>query len=153
MEGSPPGSPAPGILQARTLEWVAISFSNAWKWKVKWKSLSRVRPSATPAYQAPPSMGFSRQEYWNGMPLPSPKAPLGPWNLSFQESREKLYRQREQHGQSPRDRRVWDAEWRWICKQFIVAGVWGPKVLRAGGFREMKTSSGVEKTWKPPWEI
>ena len=62
----------------------------------------------------------------------SGKAPLGPWNLSFQESREKLYRQREQHGPSPRDRRVWDAEWRWSCKQFIVAGVWGPKVLRQG---------------------
>ena len=66
IDGSPPGSPVPGILQARTLEWVAISFSNAWKWKVKVKSLSHVRPSATPwtaAYQAPPSMGFSRQEY------------------------------------------------------------------------------------------
>ena len=74
-EGSPPGSPLPGILQARTLEWVAISFSNAWKWKVKVKSLSRVRFFATPwtaAYQAPPSIGFSRQEYWSGMPLPSP---------------------------------------------------------------------------------
>ena len=75
VDGSPPGSPVPGILQARTLEWVAISFSNAWKWKVKVKSLSRVRPSATPwtaAYQAPPPMGFSRQEYWSGVPLPSP---------------------------------------------------------------------------------
>ena len=63
--GSPPGSPVPGILQARTVEWVAISFSNAWKWKVKGKSLSRVRLFTTPwtaAYQAPPSMGFSRQE-------------------------------------------------------------------------------------------
>ena len=48
IDGSPPGSPFPGILQARTLEWVTISFSNAWKWKVKVKSLSRVRPSATP---------------------------------------------------------------------------------------------------------
>ena len=70
-----PGSPVPGILQARTLERVAISFSNAWKWKVKGKSLSCVRPSATPwtaAHQAPPSMGFSRQEYWSGVPLPSP---------------------------------------------------------------------------------
>jgi len=70
----PPGSPVPGILQARTLEWVATSFSNAWKWKVKVKSLSHVWPSATPwtaAYQAPPSMGFSRQEYWSGVPLPS----------------------------------------------------------------------------------
>ena len=65
-DGSPSGSPVPGILQARTLEWVAISFSNAWKWKVKVKSLSRVRLFVTPwtaAYQAPPSMGFSRQEY------------------------------------------------------------------------------------------
>ena len=62
IDGSPPGSPIPGILQARTLEWVAISFSNAWKWKVKVKSLSRVRPSATPwtaAHQAPAPMGFS----------------------------------------------------------------------------------------------
>ena len=73
--GSPLGSPVPGILQARTLEWVAISFSNAWKWKVKGKSLSRVRLFETPwtaGYQAPPSMGFSRQEYWSGVPLPSP---------------------------------------------------------------------------------
>ena len=74
-DGSPPGSPVPGILQARTLEWVAISFSNAWKWKVKVKSLSRVRLLATPwtaAHQAPLSMGFSRQEYWSGVLLPSP---------------------------------------------------------------------------------
>ena len=79
IDGSPPGSPVPGILQARTLEWVAISFSNACKWKVKVKSLSRVRPSATPwtaAFQAPPSMGFSRKEYWSGVPLPSPQAYL-----------------------------------------------------------------------------
>ena len=70
-DGSPPGSPVPGILQARTLEWVAISFSNAWKWKVKVKSLSRVRLLATPwtaSHQAPPSMGISRQEYWSGVP-------------------------------------------------------------------------------------
>ena len=73
-DGSPPGSPVPGIPQARTLEWVAISFSNACKWKVKVKSPSHVRLLATPwtaAYQAPPSMGFSRQEYWSGVPLPS----------------------------------------------------------------------------------
>jgi len=72
-DGSPP---VPGILQARTLEWVAISFSNAWKWKVKVKLHSRVRLLATPwtaAYQAPPSMGFSRQEYWSRVPSPSPK--------------------------------------------------------------------------------
>ena len=71
-----PGSPVPGIFPARTLEWVAISFSNAWKSKVKVKSLSRVQLLATPwtaAYQGPPSMGFSRQEYWSGVPLPSPR--------------------------------------------------------------------------------
>ena len=75
IDGSPPGSPVPGILQARTLEWVAISFSNAWKWKMKGKVLSCVRPLAAPwtaAYQAPLSMEFSRQEYWSGVPLPSP---------------------------------------------------------------------------------
>ena len=72
IDGSPPGSPVLGILQARTLECVAISFSNAWKWKVKGKSLSHVHLLVTPwttAYQAPPSMGFSRQEYWSGVPL------------------------------------------------------------------------------------
>ena len=77
-DGSPPGSPVPGILQARTLEWVAISFYNAWKWKVKVKSLSHVRLLATPwtvVYQAPPYMGFSRQEYWSGVPLPSLQNP------------------------------------------------------------------------------
>ena len=74
IDGSPPGSTVPGILQARTMEWVAISFSNAWKWKVKVKLLSHVRLLATPwtaAYQAPPSMGFSKQKYWSGVPLPS----------------------------------------------------------------------------------
>ena len=73
-DGSPPGSLVPGILQARTLEWVVISFSNAWKWKVKVKSFSCVRPLTTPwtaAYQAPPPMGFSRQEYWSELSLPS----------------------------------------------------------------------------------
>ena len=81
IDGSLPGSPVPGILQARTLEWVAISFSSAGKWKVKVKSLSRVRLFSTPwtaAYQAPPSMGFSRQEYWSGVPLLSPS---GRWVL------------------------------------------------------------------------
>ena len=82
-DGSLPGSPVPGILQARTLEWVAISFSNAWKWKVKVKSLSHVQLFATPwtaAYQAPPPMGFSRQEYWSGVPLPSPSEVIGTHN-------------------------------------------------------------------------
>ena len=74
-DGSPPGSPVPGILQARTLACVAISFSHAWQWKVKVKSLNQVRLLATPwtaAHQAPPSMGFSGQEYWSGVPLPAP---------------------------------------------------------------------------------
>ena len=80
IDGSSLGSSVPGILQARTLEWVAISFSNAWKWKVKVKSLSRVWLLVTPwtaAYQALPSMGFSRQEYWSRVPLPSPEDDTG----------------------------------------------------------------------------
>ena len=75
IDGSPLGSSVSGILQAGILEWVAISFSNTWKWKVKVKSLSHARLLATPwtaAYQAPPSMGFSRQEYWSRVPLLSP---------------------------------------------------------------------------------
>ena len=79
IDGSPPDSPVPGILQARTLEWVAISFSSAWKCKVKVKSLSRVwlfSTTWTAAYQAPLSMGFSRQKYWSGVPSPSPKCSI-----------------------------------------------------------------------------
>ena len=79
IDSSTPSFPVPGILQARTLDWVAISFSNAWKWKVKVKSLSCVWLLTTPwtaAYQAPLSMGFSRQEYWSGVPLPSPSTIL-----------------------------------------------------------------------------
>ena len=89
IDSSPLGSSVPGILQARTLEWVAISFSNAWKWKVKVKSLSHVRLLATPwtvAYQAPPSMGFSRQEYWSGVPFRSIQIPnfiQNSWNNCF----------------------------------------------------------------------
>ena len=74
LRRSPPGSFIPGILQARTLERVAISFFNAWKWKLKVKSLSRVWLFVTPwaaAYQAPSPMGFSRQEYWSGLLVPS----------------------------------------------------------------------------------
>ena len=92
IDGSPSGSTVPGILQTRTLEWVAISFSNAWRWKVKGKSLSCVQLLATPwttAYQAPLSMGFSRQEYWSGVPLPSPPffptcCLKAPWCISCQ---------------------------------------------------------------------
>ena len=87
IDSSPPGSPVPGILQARTPEWVAISFSNAWKWKVKVKSLSLIQLFVTPwtaAYQAPPSMGVSRQEYWSGSPVPSPEDEIEP-KIKFKE--------------------------------------------------------------------
>ena len=80
IDGSPPGSSAHGVFQARVLEWGAIAFSNAWKWKVKLKLLSRVWLLATPwtaAHQAPLSMGFSRQEYWSGVLLTSPEVGLG----------------------------------------------------------------------------
>ena len=86
IDGSPPGSSVPGILQAIILEWVAIPFSNAWKWKVKVKSLSRVQLFATPwtvAYQALPLMGFSRQEYWNGLSFPSPGNGWWAWKLKL----------------------------------------------------------------------
>ena len=89
IDGSPPGSPFPGILQAGTLEWVAISFSSAWKWKVKVKVLSHARLLATPwtaSHQAPPSMGFSRQEYWSGVPSPSPLVLSVFWILAIAKS-------------------------------------------------------------------
>ena len=96
MDRSLPGSSVHGILQARIPEWVAIPFSRGSSWprdqtrafciashqgslfmiKVKVKSLSHVRLFVTPwtvAYQAPPSMGFSRQECWSGLPFPSPR--------------------------------------------------------------------------------
>ena len=88
IDGSPPGYPVPGILQARILEWDAISFSNAWKWKVKVKSLSCIWLLATQwtaAYQAPPPMGFSRQEYWSGLPLPSPNIHATIYQIDNQE--------------------------------------------------------------------
>ena len=90
-DGSPSGSAVPGILQARTVEWVAISFSNVWKWKVKVKSLSGVWLLVTPwtaAYQAPPSMGFSRQEYWSGVPLPH----LIIWYYLYAKSKKEWYK-------------------------------------------------------------
>ena len=83
IDSSPLGSSVPGILQARILEWVAISFSNARKWKVKVKLLSRARLLVTPwtgAYQAPRSMGSSRQEYWSWVPLKLLHPYLTPWN-------------------------------------------------------------------------
>ena len=86
IDGSPLNSAIPGILQARTLEWVAISFSNTWKWKVEVKSLSRVWLFMTPwtvAYQALPPMGFSRQEYWSEVPLPSPSTILPDFKIYY----------------------------------------------------------------------
>ena len=86
MDCSLPGSSIHGISQARVPEWSAIAFSNEWKWKVKVKLLSRVRLFTTPgtkAYQAPPSMGFSRQEYWSGVPLPSPIQSLDIFNVTW----------------------------------------------------------------------
>ena len=82
IDGSPSGSPIPGILQARVQEWVAISFSNAWKWKAKVKSLSCVWLFVTPwtaAHQAPPSMGFSRQGYWSRVPSTSLRGSYCPY--------------------------------------------------------------------------
>ena len=76
IDGSPPAPPFLGFSRQEHWSGFAISFSNAWKWKVNVKSLSRVWLLATPwtaAFQAPPSMGFSRQEYWSGVPLPSPR--------------------------------------------------------------------------------
>ena len=104
IDGSPPGSPVPGILQAGTLEWVAICFSNAWKLKVKVKSLSRVQFFTTPwtaVYHAPPPMGFSRQEYWSGVPLPSPQLSIN--LLKFSVTWESTHYE-------------WDSCWWWTYK-------------------------------------
>ena len=94
IDGSPLGSAVPGTLQARTLEWVAISFSSAWKWNVKGKSLSHVRLLVTPwtvAHQAPPSMEVSRQEYWSGVPGPSPIPTYSRWQ-KIMGTRKGIYR-------------------------------------------------------------
>ena len=96
IDGSPPGSSVPGILQARTLEWVAISFSNAWKRKVKVKSLSRVRLLVTPwttAHQAPPSMEFSKQEYCSGVAMSFSRgsSQLRDWTQVSHHCRQMLY--------------------------------------------------------------
>ena len=115
IDSSPWGSPVPGILQARTLEWVAISFSNAWKWKVKVKSLSRDQLLPTPwtaAYQAPPSMEFSRQEWWSGVPLPSPQSCCPhPFHIMGAEENAK--------GKSC-DWCEWEAKWAVSCQAHIL---------------------------------
>ena len=77
IDGSPPGSPIPGILQARTLEWVAIAFSNAWKWKVNVKSLSHVWLLATPCSPPGSSLhGIFQARVLEWVPLPSPDMTL-----------------------------------------------------------------------------
>ena len=104
IDASPPGSSVPGILQARTLEWVTISFSNAWKWKGKVKSPSRVRLLAIPwtaAYQAPPSTGVSRQQYWSGSPVPSPKICLSSVQFSHSVVFDSLQPHESQHTMPP----------------------------------------------------
>ena len=123
IDGSPPGSPVPGILQARTLEWAAISFSNAWKWKMKVKSLSHVQLLVTPwtaAYQAPPSMGFSRQEYWSGVPLPSPNEMLlshkKEWNNAICSN---MGENRDYHIKSNSERQIYDIIYMWNLKKWF----------------------------------
>ena len=109
IDGSPPGFPVPEILKGRTLEWVAISFSNAWKWKVKVKSLSHIWLLATPwtvAYQVPPSIGFSRQESWSGLPFPSPDLPDQGLNLGLLHCRQTLYRLSRQGGRYTDDKQI-----------------------------------------------
>ena len=131
--------PVLGVLQARTLEWVAISFSHAWKWKVKVTSLSRVRLLATPwtaAHQAPPSMEFSRQEYWSGVPLPSP---------TFHHSRLKFKIRKSRDNRNSRHVWPWSTKWSqtkansfvtrtrlWICegeRSLACYSPWGCKEL------------------------
>ena len=158
-DGSPPGSPVPGILQARTLEWVAISFSNAWKWKLKVKSFSRVWLLATPwtaAYQAPPSMGFSRQEYWSGLPLSSLLASiLGILKQLFKVLNnylKQLFKERLKAGEG--DNRVWDV---WIASPTqwtqvsASSGSWWwtgkPGVLQSMGSQRVVHDWATELNW------
>ena len=136
IDGSPLGSSVPGILQARTLECIAISFSNAWKGKVKVRSLSRVRLFATPwtaAHQAPLSMGFSRQEYWSWWPLPSPLLNLDNlnwpvfWFFFFQFCYEGAAESNVQggvtlslvHMEALWGGDIWLVTWQWLNKCFL----------------------------------
>ena len=123
INSSPPGSPVPGILQARTLEWVAISFSNAWRWKVKVKLLSHVRLFTTPwtaAYQAPPSMGFSRQKYWSGVPLPSPFVMSEKWLLEILLTSEKV----SEKGLLVGFRCLWRCPWIFLIMSQNISEIW-----------------------------
>ena len=144
MNYSLPGSFVLGILQARTLEWIVISFSNACKWKVKVKSLSRVRLLVTPwtaAHQAPPSMGSSRQEYWSGVPLPSLKESWAPRSWCWE---------RAKAGEG--DDRGWDgwmtslSQWVWVS-----SGSWWwtgkPGMLQSMGSQRVRHDWATELNW------
>ena len=128
-DGSPPGSPIPGILQARTREWVAISFSCAWKWKVKGKSLSRVWFPATPwtaAYQALPSMGFPRWECCSGVPSPFLPSVLQAFLLSLLS------------GKSLSSLETSGLTWKWCrtwkqAKDVPTVAHWGPRERKWSG--------------------
>ena len=135
IDSSPPGSPIPGILQARTLEWVAISFSNAWKWKVKVKSLSRVLLFSTPctaAYQAPLSMGFSRQEYWSGVPSPSPKQERH-YYLFFALMETKLRRSNSRQKAQDPGFLVLPSTVKWFWGFWVIGIRWRPALLGDSG--------------------
>ena len=107
--------PRPWDSPGKTLEWVAISFSNAWRWKVKVKLLSCVRRSATPwtlAYQAPLSMGFPRQEYWNGLPLPSPVySSIIHSSLKLVTHQMSIIRERNKFGKSIKWKAILELKW------------------------------------------
>ena len=160
MDCSPPGSPVPGILQARTLEWVAISFSNEGKCKVKVKSLSHVRLLVTPltaAYQAPPSMGFSRQEYWSGLPLPSLSLlPTRVKNQHLTFRRENILNRGTcscrilgiQVSKST-PKRVWF----WFLVAFANAHCVGAHVSWLGTFKHKGNTLYSGKMWPEPWSV
>jgi len=149
-DGSPPGLPVPGILQARTLEWVGISFSNAWKWKVKVKSFSCIQLLATPwtaAYQAPPSMGFSRQEYWSGVPLPSPRRHIKKQRHHF--ANKGLYSQ--SYGFSSSHVKMWDLDHKegWAPKNWFLWTVVLEKTLESS--LDCKEIKSVNSKGNQPW--
>ena len=158
IDGSPPGSPVPGILQARTLEWVAISFANACKWKVKGKALSRVWLSATPrpaAHQAPPALGFSRREHWSGVPLPSPHGVLGGLNKTAVEKSQPLALMNARYYPVPLPRRPWHSleSWRYSLLPPRPAShllqstrtLWGKSLLFLTSFTVSCSSSALTK--------
>ena len=142
IDSSPSVSPVPGIPQARTLEWVAISFSNAWKQKVKVKSLSRVQLLATPwtaAYQAPPTMGFSRQEYWSGVPLRPTLNPYAGVLTPRTSECVLIWRQRLFRGNQFKMRSLWV---KWGQNQPLMQYNWYPYEKRKFGSRHILIKRG-----------